>query len=572
MTIKYMSLLFSLYQGLLINGCQSNSLTADLVLQNGHIYTIEKKNERYEAIAIKKDKIIDIGTIPDIKKYVGEITTVIDLEGKTVIPGFIDSHAHFMSLGYSKLNLDLNNVKSWTELLEKVKTTINKNKPGTWIEGRGWHQEKWDELPGTMIEGYPVHNELSIISPNNPIYLKHASGHAILVNQFAMDLAGISKETIDPPGGRIIRDKNNCPTGILLEKANFTVNKILAESKKFRNDKEVEEINRKTYHLASKTCLENGITSFHDAGSTFEEIRFFYKMVGTKQASIRLWVMIEEENDSLKKHLPSYKILNFKDRLTVRAIKKYMDGALGVRGAWLLEPYSDLSSTYGLNDTPLTELYETAQLALEHGFQMCIHAIGDRGNRETLNIYEEVTKNSQSPSDLRWRIEHAQHLHPDDILSFKKLGIIAAIQSVHCTSDGPWVPKRLGEKRSAEGAYVWQKLLKSGIIICNGTDAPVEDINPIANIYAAVTRRFSDGSAFYPEQSLTRYQALRSYTIDAAYAGFEENIKGSLIPGKLADLTVLSKDIMTITEEDIRSIEILYTIIGGKILYKKNKS
>jgi predicted amidohydrolase YtcJ len=288
-------------------------------------------------------------------------------------------------------------------------------------------------------------------------------------------------------------------------------------------------------------------------------------------ALLNLYVMISEKNDSLKKHLSYYKILNYgKNHLTVRAIKQYMDGALGVRGAWLLEPYSDLPSTSGLNYTSLNELRESAKLAMENGFQLCIHAIGDRGNQETINIYENVFANSPNPGALRWRIEHAQHLHPDDILRFQRLGIIASIQSIHCTSDGPWVPKRLGEKRSAEGAYVWQKLLKSGAIICNGTDAPVEDINPLANFYAAVTRRLADGSVFYPDQCMTRFQALRSYTIDAAYAAFEENIKGTLAPGKLADLVVLSKDIMTIPDEEILSTEVLYTIIGGKILYKKN--
>jgi predicted amidohydrolase YtcJ len=475
-----------------------------------------------------------------------------------------------MSLGYQKLILDLNKAKNWTEILDMVKSAVKKSKPGTWVEGRGWHQEKWELLPKQTVDGYPVHKDLSEITPNNPVYLKHASGHAIVVNQKAMNLAGINIKSTDPAGGRIIRDKNNHPTGVFLESAKYSIDKILEESKGRRTEQENEEINRQAYHLASKTCLENGITSFHDAGSSFKEIRFFHKMIGTKQASIRLWVMVEEENDSLRKHLSSYKILNFKDHLTVRAIKKYMDGALGVRGAWLLEPYTDQPTTSGLNDSPLDELSETANLAVKHGFQLCVHAIGDRGNRETINIYENATQDAPNPAALRWRIEHAQHLHPSDIIRFQALGVIAAIQSIHCTSDGPWVPKRLGDKRSAEGAYIWQNLIKSGVIICNGTDAPVESINPIANYYAAVTRRLPDGSAFFPDQCMTRYQALRSYTIDAAYAGFEENIKGTLTPGKLADLVVLSKNIMTIPDEEIPSTEILYTIIGGKILYMKN--
>ena len=554
-----------------ISSCQTTSVTADLVLQNGRIYTVEDPDHIFEAVAIKGDKIIRIGSNDEIKIYVNHTTSVIDLQGKTVIPGFIDSHAHFMNLGYLKLNLDLTKTKNWAEILEMVKTAVKNSKPGIWIEGRGWHQEKWEKLPETMVEGYPVHKDLSTISPNNPVYLKHTSGHAILANQMAMHLAGIDNNSADPAGGRIIRDKKNQPTGIFLENATDLIDNILNESKMKRSEQEIEENDRQAFHLASKTCLQNGITSFHDAGSSFERIRFFKKMIGHRQSPIRLYVMISEKNDSLKKHLSYYKILNYgKNHLTVRAIKQYMDGALGVRGAWLLEPYSDLPSTSGLNYTPLNELRESAKLAMENGFQLCIHAIGDRGNQETINIYENVFANSPNSGALRWRIEHAQHLHPDDILRFQRLGIIASIQSVHCTSDGPWVPKRLGEKRSAEGAYVWQKLLKSGAIICNGTDAPVEDINPLANFYAAVTRKLPDGSVFYPDQCMTRFQALRSYTIDAAYAAFEENIKGTLAPGKLADLVVLSKDIMTIADEEILSTEVLYTIIGGKILYMKN--
>jgi predicted amidohydrolase YtcJ len=558
-------IIFSLYS----SRCTRQSASADLVLKNGIIYTAEDPRSVHQAIAMKKDKIIQIGTNRGIENTITKKTAVIDLEGKTVLPGFIDSHAHFMNLGYLKLNLDLNDTKSWPEILMMVQEAAENTSPGVWIEGRGWHQEMWNVLPQNLVEGYPVHEKLSKISPQNPVYLKHKSGHAILVNKMAMDLAGINSDTPDPDGGRIIKDKDKRPTGIFIESAKKYIDNALDESKKKRSDMEKEESYRKAYHLASQECLQNGITTFHDAGSTFEKIRFFHRMVGQKQASVRLWVMVNDELDSLKKHIASYKILNFKNHLTVRAIKQYMDGALGVRGAWLLEPYSDLNSTSGLNDTPLDKLRECAKLALDNGFQFCIHAIGDRGNQETLDIYEETFKTLAGPSDLRWRIEHAQHLDIKDIPRFHKLGVIAAIQSIHCTSDGPWVPQRIGDNRSAEGAYVWQKLLNSGAIICNGTDAPVEDINPLKNFYAAVTRKLPNGSSFYPEQSLTRYQALRSYTIDAAYAGFEEKIKGTLEPGKLADMVVLSRDIMTIPDEEILSTEILYTIVGGKVLYKK---
>src|SRR5437016_5441531 len=275
--------------------------------------------------------------------------------------------------------------------------------------------------------------------------------------------------------------------------------------------------------------------------------------------------MIREENSKLAQDLSKYRIINFGDkRLTVRAIKRAIDGALGSRGAWLLEPYSDLPASTGLNTTPIEEIKETARLALAHGFQLCVHAIGDRANRETLNIFEESFRAHPEKKDLRWRIEHAQHLSAADIPRFAQLGVIASMQGIHCTSDAPFVTARLGAKRAEEGAYVWQKLMKSGALIANGTDAPVEDIDPIPTFYASVSRKLKDGSVFYPDQRMSRMEALRSYTIDAAYAGFDENIKGSLAVGKLADITVLSKDIMTVPEDQIPKAQVVYTIVGGK--------
>jgi predicted amidohydrolase YtcJ len=268
--------------------------------------------------------------------------------------------------------------------------------------------------------------------------------------------------------------------------------------------------------------------------------------------------------------LPEYKIIGLGDNhLTVRAIKRIIDGALGSHGAWLLEPYTDMPASMGLNTEPLEEMKETARLAIEHGFQFCTHAIGDRANRETLDIYEEAFAAFPDKHDLRWRIEHAQHLHPADIPRFAELGVIASMQGCHCTSDGPWVPRRIGDKRAEEGAYVWRKLLQSGAIICNGTDAPVENVDPLANFYSSVTRQLPDGSQFYPDQCMTRAEALRSYTINAAYAAFEEEIKGSLSVGKLADITVLSQDILTVPAAEILDTEVLYTIVGGEIKYQR---
>jgi predicted amidohydrolase YtcJ len=311
------------------------------------------------------------------------------------------------------------------------------------------------------------------------------------------------------------------------------------------------------------------VTSFHDAGVDFETVDLYRQLVDEGALGVRLYVMIRQPNDRLAEHLDAYRLVNYGDhRLTVRAIKVSVDGALGPHGAWLLEPYSDLPSSTGLNTSPIAALHETARLAMEHGFQLCVHAIGDRANREVLDVYQRAFEEHPESDDVRWRIEHAQHLHPADIPRFGELEIIAAMQGIHATSDGPWVEPRLGEQRAEEGAYVWRDLWETGAVISNGTDAPVEDVDPIASYYATVSRRLADGTVFYPDQRLTRMEALETYTIKAAYAAFEEDIKGSLTPGKLADVTVLSKDILTVPEEEIPTAEVAYTVVGGKVMYR----
>jgi predicted amidohydrolase YtcJ len=554
----------------LLDSCSTKTTPADLVLINGKIVTLDEQRPQAQAIAVKDDKIIKVGSTVEVETLIHSNTRVIDLEGKLAIPAFIDGHAHYMSLGYSKLKLELGKAKNWNGMIAMIKEAVDNAAPGEWIVGRGWHQEKWDNIPEPTYEGYPVHDEISRISPDNPVYLTHASGHAIFANQLAMQLAGVDKTTKDPAGGRIVRTANGQPSGVFLETADSLIYVKLEDAQHKLTPDQIEQEKREAFKLAQQACLENGIATFHDASASFETIEFFKKMVYENELNIRLWVMIAEENDSLKKYISNYKIINMGDhRLTVRSIKRFMDGALGARGAWLFEPYSDLPSSTGLNTITTEYLAETAEIAIQNDFQLCTHAIGDRGNRETLNIYESTFKKHGDKKDLRWRIEHAQHLHPDDIPRFAQLGVLASMQPNHCTSDGPWVPKRLGNQRSKEGAYVWQKLIKSGAMINSGTDAPVEDINPLANFYAAITRRLPDGTQFYPEQCMTREQALGSYTINNAYAAFEEDIKGSLTPGKLADITVLSKDIMTIPEEEILSTDVLYTIVGGEIMYSR---
>ncbi|MGE5198784.1 MAG: amidohydrolase, partial [Rhodospirillaceae bacterium] len=318
-----------------------------------------------------------------------------------------------------------------------------------------------------------------------------------------------------------------------------------------------------------RECLSKGITSFHTAGESFSMVDRFKRVIANGRLGVRLYVMLGESNARLKEGLAKYRTIGFGDQhLTVRAIKAYMDGALGSRGAWLLEPYADLPGHTGLNTTPLADLRETAELAIANDFQLCIHAIGDRANREVLNLYEATFKAHPGATGLRWRDEHAQHLSPADIPRFGQLGVIAAMQGIHCTSDAPYVLARLGAKRAEEGAYVWQKLMKTGAVVANGTDAPVEDVDPIPNFYATATRKLKDGTVFYGDQKMSRMEALKSYTINGAYAAFEEQVKGSLTPGKLADVTVLSKDILTVPDDEIRSARVLYTIVGGRVLYE----
>lgn len=550
--------------------CCGQDKSADLVLLNGKIVTMDDAKPEAQALAVQGDRIIVVGNNEEIQSYISPSTKVIDLEGKLAIPGFIDGHGHFMSLGQSKMHSDLTSAENWDEIVRMVKQAVQKARPGEWIRGRGWHQEKWDKLPQPNVAGLPFHHALSRVSPGNPVLLTHASGHSSIANAKAMELAGIDPKTPDPLGGEIVRDEQGNPIGVFRETAQGLVRKAMHEYLANRTPEQIEADQRRAVELAVQECLSKGITSFQDAGSSFKIINFFKKLVDEGQLGIRLWVMINEDNEQLVNNLNDYKIINYGDnRLTVRAIKRFIDGALGAHGAWLLKPYTDLPASTGLNTTPIEEIAETARFAIQHGFQLCTHAIGDRGNREILNVYEKAFREHPEKKDLRWRVEHAQHLHPDDIPRFGKLGVIASMQGIHCTSDGPWVTKRLGEKRAKEGAYVWQKLMKSGAIVSNGTDTPVEDVAPIACFYATVTRKLKDGTFFYPEQCMNREEALRSYTLNCAYAAFEETVKGSLEPGKLADISILSRDIMTIPNHEIPDTEVLYTIVGGKVMYQK---
>jgi predicted amidohydrolase YtcJ len=545
---------------------------ADLIVRNAKVVTLESPANA-QAIAMRGERIVALGANAAMAEFTGPNTRVIDAKGALVIPGFIEGHGHFMGLGQFQRSLNLRDARSWRDITSMVAAAAKEARPGQWIVGRGFHQSKWTTPPSPAVQGFPIHTDLSKAAPNNPVLLTHASGHASMVNAKAMELAAITRDTKDPDGGEILRDAQGNPTGLLNERAQMLTRKVYAEYLAQRTPAQRLADARAEAASAFKECLRNGITSFQDAGSSFETIDLFRALRAENKLDVRLWVMLSESNEALNARGALYRTIDSeKHRLTVRAIKRSLDGALGSRGAWLLAPYSDQPDRSGLNTAPIADVRATAAYALNNGFQLCVHAIGDRANRETLDIFEAAFKSHPDARDLRWRVEHAQHINAADIPRFAQLGVIASMQGIHCTSDAPYVLARLGPQRAEEGAYVWRKLIDSGALVTNGTDVPVEEIDPIASFYASVTRKLKDGSTFYPAQRMTRLEALRSYTINAAQAAFEEKDKGSLRRGKLADLTILSKDILTIPDNEIPTTEVLYTIVGGKVMYERTPS
>lgn len=543
--------------------------TAELVLVGGNIYTVDQARPRAEAIAMDAGRIVAVGSDKAISTYIGPETQVVDLQGKFAMPGFIEGHAHFMGLGESKMMLNLHQAKTWNEIVLQVENATRTTPPGEWIIGRGWHQSKWDQVPSPNVEGYPTSLEMNLASPDHPVLLTHASGHLSFANEYAMRLAGVDSETTNPKGGEILKDENGKPIGIFRETAQALIQKVKTRADSQRPQAEKQAYSQRAAELASRECLEKGITSFQDAGSSLATVRTLRQLADKGKLGVRLWVMIRDDNERLRGQLANYKMIGYADQfLTCRALKRSIDGALGAHGAWLLAPYQDLPTSSGLNTASVESVTETAALGIKNDFQVCVHAIGDRANREVLDIYEKMFREHPSQFPRRWRIEHAQHLHPDDIPRFGKLGVIASMQGIHCTSDAIFVPQRLGMRRSEEGAYVWRSLVDSGAIVTNGTDAPVEDVDPIASFYATVTRRLTDEVTFFPKQVLTREQAIRSYTIDNAYAAFEENIKGSLVPGKLADIVVLSNDLIQCDINEIKKTRVEMTIIEGRIAFQ----
>jgi len=541
-----------------------------MLIYGGTIYTVDSNTSTVEAVATKDNKIIFAGSLAEAELYKNKDTQLLDLGGKTMTPGLIEGHGHFMGLGYNELNLDLMHTTSYQAIVDAVAERVKTAKPGEWITGRGWHQSKWDSMPSDIVHGFQTHHLLSEVSPDNPVYLRHASGHAGFANEKAMEIAGLVNlaldgvKTYDVEGGEVLVDASGKPTGVFNERAQTLITQHIPER--------TPESDNKAFQLAVEACHKNGITSFHDAGIPKETIALYDKMKSEGKMRTRIYAMLTGWDEDLLNNWFQKGIMVDEDHLfTIRSVKLNCDGALGSRGAWLLEPYSDRPDHFGHETLPMEFVKKIALNGLNYGFQVCSHAIGDRANREILDRYELAMKElPESAVDHRFRIEHAQHLHPEDIPRFAELKVIPAMQAVHMSSDRPWAIDRLGEKRIKEGAYMWQDLLQSGVPIVNGTDVPVEPINPIASFYASVSRKTLKGlpeGGYEPEQKMTREQALKSYTLDAAFGAFEEDIKGSISVGKLADFTIYDQDIMTVAEEKILETKIMITIFDGKVVY-----
>ncbi len=552
---------------------------SDIIYFNGRIYTMDNQNSIAEAMAIRGERIVGIGSSDEIDRTF-KASKKVDLSGRTVLPGLIDAHCHLFGLGLARLTVDVDGVQSADEAALRVAQRVKDSRPGQWVRGRGWDQNLWAD------KAFPNHEKLDRVASNQPVYLVRVDGHACWVNTRAMEIAGIGRQTPDPPGGKIIRDAGGQPTGVFIDAAMDLVYRFVPEP--------TEEEMREAIRLASEECLSYGLTSVQEMGIDAGQFALYEKMIGEGKFPLRVYAAVDgpgELWDRLKRNGPVIGYGN--NRLTVRAIKLYIDGALGSRGAALLEPYTDDPLNRGITLISEEELQNIVDESLRCGFQVCAHAIGDRANRIILNAYDAALKRISVP-DCRLRVEHAQVLTEEDIPRFKKLGVIPSMQPTHCTSDMYWAEARLGPRR-IRYAYAWRSLLETGVQIPGGSDFPVESANPLLGIYAACTRQdllgrprdasdvrqffqlspegMIDTSAFnggwYSKEKMTLEEAVRSFTSWAAFAAFEENLKGSLERGKLADFIVLSNDIFRIPVGEIPALRVDRTIIGGNVVFDR---
>jgi hypothetical protein len=559
----------------LFAGCSSGP-TADLVLKNGTIATLDETHGEVEALAAAGDTIMAVGSTADVEAYVGADTRVIDLEGRLAVPGFIEGHGHFMGMGRAQMQLGLLGTQSWDRIVAMVDSAANETASGAWLQGRGWHQEKWTAEPGRTVRGFPTNARLNEAAPDTPVYLTHASGHAAIANDAALERAGIGPNTANPQGGTIVRDARGRATGVLLETAAGLVQDAIEQSRSDLTAQERRARKKKQVRLAAENALAHGVTSFHDQGASFETIELYREMAQNDNLGIRMYAMVSqsEVTPETQDSLAALRTVGGAGHhFTVRTIGEVtVDGALGSRTAWMLEPYNDAPGETGTNVTEMDRVREIAEIAMAEDYQLAVHAIGDRANRESLDLFAALFEEQGVDGEsLRWRIEHAQHLHPDDIPRFADLGVIASMQAMHACSDAPYNYKRLGAERVEQGAYLWKTLWEDGVVVGNGTDVPVEKIDPLANVHCTVAREVpGTDTSFTEEETLTRRQALRSYTTKNAYAAFTEDVKGTLAPGMLADVAVLSENILDGPADKIREASVDYTIVGGAVAHPQN--
>ncbi len=538
---------------------------ADLILVNGKIYTVDDQLPQAEALAVAGDRILAVGTRAEVEKYRGPATTVVDLQGKTVLPGLTDAHYHFMGVGRLSFTLNLDGTTSLDDFLARVKKEVQRHKAGEWITGRGWIEEDWPS------KRFPTRWDLDKVAPDNPVYLTRADGHAGVANSLAMKLAGVTSATPDPPGGKIVKDaKTGEPNGMFVDRAQSLVRRVV---------KQTPIPPEQVAKAAARTTLSWGLTTIHDPGIGWETVDVYKKLYAKGELPVRIYAMIAgpgKAADRLLKQGPEIGL--YDHHLTIRSIKVVEDGALGSRGAALLQPYSDEPGSRGLLMHDEKELMPMLTEALRRGIQVNTHAIGDSANRFILDVYEkalsQVPPEQRQVREPRWRIEHAQIIDLADIPRFAQLGVIPSMQPSHAIGDLHFAVRRLGLAR-LKGAYAWRSLLDTGVHIPGGSDAPVESPNDFIDLYAAVVRRDTTGFAaegWHLEERVSRLEALKMFTLWAAEAAFEEEIKGSLTPGKLADLIVVSDDYMTMPAKDIFRLRVLMTMVGGKIVYTREGS
>jgi predicted amidohydrolase YtcJ len=538
-------------------GITAQEEPADLVLTNGRVYTVDAARPMAQAVGLRDGRVVFVGSAAEAQTLIGAGTEVVDLEGQTVIPGMIDSHGHFPSLGSALQIVDLVGTRSYDQVVERVVARVSQTPAGQWIRGRGWDQNEWGDTQ------FPHHGALSSATPDHPVTLGRVDGHAIFVNARAMELAGIGRETPDPPGGRIVRDENGDATGVFVDRAMDLVDAVVPA--------ETRDEMRRGLQLAQLELNRLGLTSIHDAGVDRSTIDLFEEMANAGQLTVRNYVMISPQDLDHYTSLGPRMNVGGDHLLQVAAIKVSVDGALGSRGAALLEDYSDEPGNRGLVTVPADRLQPIVDRALETGFQVNVHAIGDAANRMVLDVFEAGLSQNPKP-DHRFRIEHAQILHRHDVPRFAQLGVIPSMQAIHQASDMYWAETRLGWTR-IQGAYAWRSLIDSGVIIAGGSDFPVESADPLLSFHAAVSRQDADNwpaGGWMPEQRMTRQEALQHLTIWGAQAAFMEDQVGSITLGKLGDLVVLSEDIMTVPAERILDTEVVMTIVGGRVVYRRD--